>query len=526
MSNLSKNTKVRLGDGREGVIVRKEERNNFHGYIVKITKSVDKSQIGTTVGATEPGMKFISQLQPLQSVDTEVSTEQLDPEIFIKKQKDIIDKRIPHLQEEITLKQQELTQLQQMVAVTTTPEVAKDQFENLERQEKEDQTELEQQQDINMQQQQIGVEQQQFQMEQSQQQQQQLKQSSTNWIKSEKANIKIAVRNSVLFCDVAATIKQQASGLQAYSKLDENCGLWFPFARRRKTSFHMGEVKFPIDIIFVDCDNIIKIVSNIKPRQCGSWSATCTDVIETNGNWCKKNGIKVGDNILTPLSKTTSNGKDDTEEDKEATKSYDLLRSITMANLSGNELRKAVCKIATEHRLPDTTDKRTPEIDKRNPQNRYLHNDTADVRDPEGDKNPNMVFDTDVGKGSFDKNFHMQRGYDIALGEDYGVAVRPTAQKIPGFNEEKLLNSIVIMFDQNGPDWLDEDLRGFNQVAIIDDSLISRWIDSLGFDEINEQKLRKIMFTDELKRMIANALIDNARIEDFELLDSDLILYK
>lgn len=53
-------TKVRLGNGREGVVVGKRERVGFHGYVVRITESADPLQVGQTVGATADGMAKIT----------------------------------------------------------------------------------------------------------------------------------------------------------------------------------------------------------------------------------------------------------------------------------------------------------------------------------------------------------------------------------------------------------------------------------------------------------------------------------
>jgi uncharacterized membrane protein (UPF0127 family) len=553
---LEAKTKVRLGDGREGVIVRQEERAGFNGYIVQITNSIDKVQIGTTVGATEPGMQKLSfgEMQQLQQPGEETKSvetvQEGNPEEFVKKQKDLIKKQIPFKQRELTLKQQELTDLQQMSAAITNPNMAEDQFENLEKLEETEQNTLEQRQNLDMQQQEMQQGREQFQQETTQRQletMQPTQPKTADWIKSEPVNAKIIIGNNILICDVAATPRQQASGLQAYSKLADHCGLWFPFSNRKTASFHMGQVKFPIDIVFVDDNRITHIASNVQPRQCGSWSSVCTDVIETAGGWCAEYDVRVGDKVVTPLTGKQRiaklkkiKKKEEEEEDITATKSYDLLRTITVANLQGDRLIKAIHKVAIEHRLPDQSTQRAPQVDKRNPQTRFLHQDRPDVREPEGDENPSLTLGEDVafGDGNYGKHWHLQRGYDpVELGEDAGIPRRPSAQKLTvdspsdplySFDKVRLKNSSVILFDSFGPDWMEEEEtpRGYEKIAIIDDGLISKWVDSLGFNEEAETQLREAWFTDSFKRLIGNALSEQGRIQDFELLDSDLVVYK
>ena len=117
---LQPGTKVKLGDGRIGTVLRNVERAGFIGSIVRIDSSVDKSQIGQTVGATVPGMKVTSQLQPAEQdpgkLTTPITPTQTvdEPEEFVKEQQELYKKQIPFKQKELQQKQEELTALQQM----------------------------------------------------------------------------------------------------------------------------------------------------------------------------------------------------------------------------------------------------------------------------------------------------------------------------------------------------------------------------------------------------------------------------
>jgi hypothetical protein len=63
-------------------------------------------------------------------------------------------------------------------------------------------------------------------------------------------------------------------------------------------------------------------------------------------------------------------------------------------------------------------------------------------------------------------------------------------------------------------------------MAVVNDEIISSWIGSLGFDEKDEAKLRQTMFTDSYKRLLGGALVGAGLVAEFDLFDSDLLLYK
>ncbi|MGW8178971.1 MAG: hypothetical protein ACWGQW_09440, partial [bacterium] len=89
------------------------------------------------------------------------------------------------------------------------------------------------------------------------------------------------------------------------------------------------------------------------------------------------------------------------------------------------------------------------------------------------------------------------------------------------------------LYDNYSPEWNEYDSGeeyegdpGYAKIAIVNDETISKWIDSLGFDPKDESKLRKTMFTDEYKTMLGDTLVTAGRITDYEIFDSDLLLYK
>jgi len=581
---ISKGTRVKLGDGREGTIIRKEERAGFQGYIVKITKSQDKSQIGQTVGATVPGMKVISQIAPKPIQPTVPAVQNIQPQTFKEQQKKIVDEQIKTIETDKQQKDKEmqaLNQLKQTLAhiqnriyqlsevVVNDPKEAQimpqkvptgsDPMGNLEDLEEKNDQELEQQENLEQQQEISQQQNQQMQQMLTQQQGLQQKFSGRNWVKAERANVRIAFNDRFVYCDVAATPKQQASGLQAYDVLPNDRGLWFPQNCRRVATFHMGDVGFPIDIVFIDSDTVKKVVANVRPRSMGSWSCECTDVVEVNGGWCDNYGVTVGSIVETPLTSkkrarseiervinTSWSGpqKARITSDKDGGLSYDPLRTITEADNQNDDLIEEVEELFPELKQADnktiytgpmTGDPYPGEVDKRNPLHRFRDRDLPPVSSPQGEDNPDTVVDP------YDReHWEMQIGYDpdTFREEDHPHAIRPSAQKVEvqspepltelsGVDTNRLMQGSIQLYTKHAPKWKEGiDSRKYKRVAVIDDNTISTWIDALGFDEANESSLRKAMFTNSYKRLLGDALISAGEISDYELLDSDLLLYQ
>jgi uncharacterized protein len=118
---------------------------------------------------------------------------------------------------------------------------------------------------------------------------------------------------STFECDVAETQLEKTVGLQAYSDLNQKCGLIFKYNKPTDVMFHMGSVAFPIDVAFLnDDDTIVKICKNIKPGTLEVFGAAQTKtVLELAAGSidaiCAKTGDKLfisyGEQILNRFEK-------------------------------------------------------------------------------------------------------------------------------------------------------------------------------------------------------------------------------
>ena len=84
----------------------------------------------------------------------------------------------------------------------------------------------------------------------------------------------------------------------ARKHLDEKAGMIFVFADAAPRTFWMHNTEIPLDMIFVNSSfRVVGIVANAPPETDTPRSVEGDSryVLEVNGGFCAKNGIKVGD---------------------------------------------------------------------------------------------------------------------------------------------------------------------------------------------------------------------------------------
>jgi uncharacterized protein len=78
--------------------------------------------------------------------------------------------------------------------------------------------------------------------------------------------VNVMVNGVMLFADVAATDEQITKGLSVKHVLAENEAMLFVFDSEAKHTFWMKNMKFPIDIIWIDTDKtVVHIEHNLQP---------------------------------------------------------------------------------------------------------------------------------------------------------------------------------------------------------------------------------------------------------------------
>ncbi|MCX6796303.1 MAG: DUF192 domain-containing protein, partial [Candidatus Falkowbacteria bacterium] len=96
--------------------------------------------------------------------------------------------------------------------------------------------------------------------------------------------------------------KEWNRGLSYQKTLGENGGMLFIFPDYQVRSFWMKDMNFPLDIIWIKDDKIVKISANLapegnQPKNIYSSDEPVNYVLEVNAGFCGKNKIKIGEQI-------------------------------------------------------------------------------------------------------------------------------------------------------------------------------------------------------------------------------------
>ncbi len=114
-------------------------------------------------------------------------------------------------------------------------------------------------------------------------------------------NAVILEDGTVISLEIARTDAEQMRGLMYREGIGENEGMLFVFERERRYEFWMKNVKFPIDMLWLDSGfKVVHIERGVPPcsaEPCPRYAPTNPGkyVLELKANLTRKRGIAVGD---------------------------------------------------------------------------------------------------------------------------------------------------------------------------------------------------------------------------------------
>ncbi len=113
---------------------------------------------------------------------------------------------------------------------------------------------------------------------------------------------KVIINDKIIEVEIAGTAETHYRGLSNRKNLCENCGMLFVFPDKKERTFVMRNMNFPLDIIWIDDDKIVKIDKNLPPEGKNpannyNSGAPVNYVLEVNGGFADKNNIKTGNKI-------------------------------------------------------------------------------------------------------------------------------------------------------------------------------------------------------------------------------------
>jgi len=121
--------------------------------------------------------------------------------------------------------------------------------------------------------------------------------------------VNVSVNGQVLIADIAATDEQIVKGLSVKNTLAENEAMLFVFDNEAQYTFWMKNMKFPIDIIWIDADKtVVHIEHNLQPCSsdllCPTYKPVDDSlyVLETVAGFAEKHDIAKGTAVHFELS--------------------------------------------------------------------------------------------------------------------------------------------------------------------------------------------------------------------------------
>lgn len=121
--------------------------------------------------------------------------------------------------------------------------------------------------------------------------------------------VNVTINNIDLLADVAANDEQRTKGLSVKDSLEENEAMLFVFDTSQEHSFWMKDMKFPIDIIWLDSNKtVVHVEHNLQPCNFGGLCPTYKPddnalyVLETVAGFTEKHDIVEGARVEFKLN--------------------------------------------------------------------------------------------------------------------------------------------------------------------------------------------------------------------------------
>jgi len=128
---------------------------------------------------------------------------------------------------------------------------------------------------------------------------------SINYLRSNDfPNVKI--NDTLIRIEISDTPEERVMGLSYREKLENDSGMLFIFNEQSERSFWMKNMNFPIDIIWMQGDRVVRIDKNLppegdSPQNHYSSIVPVDHVLEVAAGVTEKNNLKVGDTVKYDL---------------------------------------------------------------------------------------------------------------------------------------------------------------------------------------------------------------------------------
>ncbi len=119
------------------------------------------------------------------------------------------------------------------------------------------------------------------------------------YLQSKPKLIALSIQGNTIFCEIADTPEKRNKGLMFRDSLAKNQGMIFTYHDEQIRTYHMQNVKFPIDIAFANAQGVIVDIQSMDtdPNKKYPSKAPAQYALEANKDWFALNKITIGHKI-------------------------------------------------------------------------------------------------------------------------------------------------------------------------------------------------------------------------------------
>lgn len=121
-------------------------------------------------------------------------------------------------------------------------------------------------------------------------------------VESPKVNyVSVSVGSRTIKATLANTDQLRIEGLLGWSKIDDDSGMLLEFLVDGSYSIHMQGMKFPIDVIWIDSSDTIRLIyENIAPNSGTTYPSMFPSryCLEVKAGFCKRYNVRSGQKVV------------------------------------------------------------------------------------------------------------------------------------------------------------------------------------------------------------------------------------
>ena len=111
----------------------------------------------------------------------------------------------------------------------------------------------------------------------------------------------LTIRRTRVRAEIADTPWALMLGLMFRKSLAPDSGMLLCFRRAGNHGLHMKNVRFPLDVLFLDSGGTIVRMHHAVPGEWGFWPGTPVRyALEVNAGFCRRHRIRTGDRCRLP----------------------------------------------------------------------------------------------------------------------------------------------------------------------------------------------------------------------------------